>query len=78
MEQGGTHLCPSGKLIPKEEYDTLVHGPSNTISIRCTRQDPLGPVADDYPGLMGKLSDAIFYLTGYRLRRKTLADRQRD
>ena len=78
MEQGDTHSGQSGQLTPEWVDYTLVHGPSNTISIRCTRQDTLGPVADDNPGLMGKISNAVFHLTGYRLGGKTLADRQRD
>ncbi len=78
MEQSGTHLAPVGELVAKQVDRPVVHGPSNSIIIACPRQDPLGTLPNEHPGLVGKLANAIFNLFGFHLGGQTLADKQRD
>lgn len=78
MEKSLLHLPDSSQLVTEKVNFPFVHGPSNTITIACTRQDPLGTVPDENRGLVRKAADAFLNLIRYGRFDNSLTSRQWD
>lgn len=75
MEQGPLNVSTGAKLVPEKVDFPFVHGPTNTITIACSRQDPLCALTNENRGLVRKAADTVLHLIGYRRFSNTLESR---
>lgn len=78
MKQSLLNIESRGKPVAEKVDASLVHAPSNSITIACPRQDANSGVQDDDLGLMAKWRKTLFNLVFYGQRTHSFRDKQAD